>query len=200
MAALVTLSLDPKAPLHQSHPPLTRHVVLIGMPGAGKSTMAPRVARAWNVDWVDLDAEIERRAGQTVADLFATRGEVAFRAMESALTEELLVRPPMVWATGGGWVTAERALERALPLAHVIHLRVSVPEAARRLRLQGPVGAVRPLLAVPNLEARLGELWAQREALYGQAHDTVDTERVEMQQLTDFLAALVARALHLRVG
>lgn len=162
--------------------------------------MAPRVAHAWHLDWVDLDAEIERRAGHTVAALFATHGEGAFRALESALTQELLARPPMVWATGGGWVSAEHALERALAMAHVIHLRVSVPEAARRLRLQGPVGAVRPLLAMPNLEARLGELWVQREALYSRAHDTVDTEHVEIQQLTDFISALVARPLHLRVG
>lgn len=196
----MTPSHDPQAPRNASHPPLTRHVVLIGMPGAGKSTMAPRLAHAWNADWVDLDAEIERRAGHTVAALFATHGEGAFRAMESALTVEWLARPPMVWATGGGWVSAERALERALAMAHVIHLRVSVPEAARRLRLEGPVGAVRPLLAVPDLEARLGELWAQREPLYGRAHDTIDTENVDLQQLTDFLSALVARALHLRVG
>lgn len=196
----MTSSHDSEAPLTSSHPPLTHHVVLIGMPGAGKTTMAPRLARAWQVDWIDLDAEIERRAGHTVAALFATRGEGAFRAMESALTEELLARPPMVWATGGGWVSAELALERALAMAHVIQLRVSVPEAARRLRLQGPVGAVRPLLAMPDLEARLGELWVQREALYGRAHHTVDTEHVEIQQLTDFVSALVARPLHLRVG
>ncbi len=180
--------------------PLRRHVVLIGLPGAGKSTLGARLAHALHAQWVDLDAELEQRSGRSVAELFAEQGEPAFRAMECALTEELLARAPLVWSTGGGWVTAGDALTRALAVAHVVHLRVSVPEAARRLRGQGKAGAVRPLLAGENLESALGHIWERRSALYARAHQMVDVEDVDLQRLTDLLRASVARALDPRVG
>src|SRR5687767_1646822 len=140
------------------------HIVLIGLPGAGKSTIGRSVADRLGRPFLDFDTEIERREGLSVARIFAERGEPAFRTLEVALTRELVAAPPMVLAPGGGWVTNPGVIDLLRPPARIVHLRVSPTEAVRRL---SRARIVRPLLLGPDPQAVMHDLWDRRAGLYG---------------------------------
>ena len=149
------------------------------MMGSGKSAVAPLLAARLRWAWLDLDGEVERRTGKTVAALFAERGEAGFRRAEAAALAEAAVRPRVVVATGGGVFLdpANRALARAA--GRVLYLRAT-PEALAA-RLAGDT--TRPLLldaegqplAPEALTARLASLLRAREAAYYDADATVET-------------------------
>lgn len=126
-------------------------IVLIGFMGSGKSTVGPRLAGMLGWDFADLDALVEAEAGCPVAEVFAARGEEAFRALESACLRGLAGRGRVVIATGGGapMRTANRWFFRDAGTA-VIHLHVSLDEALARTRGD----ASRPLLAKGSDEVR----------------------------------------------
>lgn len=163
------------------------HIVLVGLPGAGKSTVGRTVAKRLHRPFLDFDAEIERREGQSVARLFAGLGEPAFRALEVALTRELAAAPPMVLAPGGGWVTSPGVMELIRPPARIVHLRVSPAEALRRL---SRARVVRPLLQGENPVARLQRLWENRAHLYALADLEIDVERVDSQRVISSIVEL----------
>jgi shikimate kinase len=148
-------------------------MVLIGLPGAGKSTVAPILADLLGWRAVDLDDEIVRATGLTVAELFQRDGESAFRAMEARLTVELSSRAYLVVAPGGGWAAQPGSLEMLPAGTASVWLRVTPEEAIRRLR-GSPVR--RPLLAGPDPLAALSELAAQRNERYALADFTVDVD------------------------
>lgn len=166
-----------------------RHLVLLGLPGAGKSTVGPLVARALGRGFVDLDHEIERRDGRSVAMIFAALGEGAFRALESEMTAELLAkgRPPIVLAPGGGWV--EDPAHRALlgSVATAVYLRVSPAVAVARM---GPATEVRPLLAGGDAERKLVEVLARREAMYVLSQHTVSVDSMTPSEVASSIVAL----------
>ncbi|AMW05435.1 shikimate kinase [Gemmatimonas phototrophica] len=163
------------------------HLVLVGLPGAGKSTMGRAVAKRLGRPFLDFDTEIELRTGRSVARFFAEQGEAAFRALEVALTRELAAAPPMVLAPGGGWVTNAGVIELLRPPGRIVHLRVS-PEAAMRRISRSRI--VRPLLQQADPEAKMRSLWEARAALYNRADYVVDVETLTTQQVTDSLVAL----------
>jgi shikimate kinase/3-dehydroquinate synthase len=126
-------------------------IVLVGFMGAGKTTVGRMLAEALGTEFVDADAEIESRAGLAVSDIFSSRGEQEFRAMERAVVGDLLARGPGVIAVGGGALqdpTTRDAL-RARPDTTVVYLEVDHDEAMRRVG--GDPG--RPLLAHPDVES-----------------------------------------------
>jgi len=164
----------------QGGPP---HLVLVGLPGSGKSTVGPLLAEALRASFMDIDQEIERREGLTVGQIFEQRGETSFRAMERELTRELAARPGMVVSAGGGWMADEANVALLRPTARIIHLAVSVPTALSRL---GPEINRRPLLAGPAAEARLESLAAARMPLYSRADAIIDTESITPQQVVIF--------------
>ncbi|MDP8910435.1 MAG: bifunctional shikimate kinase/3-dehydroquinate synthase [Actinomycetota bacterium] len=133
--------------------------MIVGFMGAGKTTVGEEVAARLGRPFVDLDHEIELRAGVSIAELFATRGEAAFRALEEATAIEVLGRPtPSVVALGGGAPTSH-AIRRELAIsANTVLLEVDVDEAWRRVR-----GSGRPL-ALDERSFRV--LFAQRRAVY----------------------------------
>lgn len=163
------------------------HIVLVGLPGAGKTTVGRAVAKALGRPFLDFDIEIGNREGMSVARLFAERGEPAFRALELELTRELAAAPPMVLSPGGGWVTNAGVIEMLRPPGILIHLRVSPAEALRRIS-RSPV--VRPLLAEADPSVRMQALWDARAGLYARADVVIDVEVVEMQHVTDSIVAL----------
>jgi len=163
------------------------HLVLVGLPGSGKSTVGRAVAKRLSRPFLDFDAEIERREGISVARIFAEKGEVAFRGLEYSLTQELAAAPPMVLAPGGGWVTIPGAMALLRPPGRIIHLQISPKEALRRLTRSR---IVRPLLTQADPALAMQSLWDRRSGLYMLADVTVNVEAVDSQRLIDSVVAL----------
>lgn len=136
-------------------------IVLVGAPGAGKSTVGRALAARLGLPFRDVDAVIEERATKSVAEIFADEGEPAFRTQEEAVTAELL-RLPGVLALGGGAVLSG-ATRAALAGRQVVWLQVSAGEAAKRVGLT----EARPLL-LGNVRGRLVQLLAARTPLYAE--------------------------------
>jgi shikimate kinase len=157
-----------------------RHLVLIGMMGVGKSSVGRRVALRLGRQFLDTDRLVEEEAGCTVAEIFASEGEPAFRALENAAVRRALDSDPFaVIAFGGGAVLepANRGLARELAL--VVWLQAPVRDLARRVsaaQLRSG-GTARPLLSAGRSpEQVLGELARQREEAYrATAHVLVET-------------------------
>jgi shikimate kinase len=156
------------------------HVVLVGMPGAGKSSVGRRLAKRLDRPFVDADDELVRRSGRSVRDWFAGEGETAFRAAESALLADLLAAPgASVVAAGGGVVLAEgnRAL-LADDRATVVWLRAGVPYLLSRVLQKQDH---RPLLD-EDPEAALTRLHEARTSLYAEVADhVIDVEPIREQ-------------------
>lgn len=167
------------------------HLVLLGLPGAGKSTVGPLVARALQREFVDLDEEIERREGRSIVAIFAEHGEPAFRALERRLTAELLApsSPPVVLAPGGGWVEDPTNREWLSRGAVAVYIRVSPAVALARM---GPATATRPLLARGDASQKLAAILARRETLYMQSQYTVSTEMMTPSEVASSIVALAS--------
>ena len=164
-----------------------KHLVLVGLPGSGKTTLGRAVAAQLSLPFLDFDEEIERRTGLSPAPFFREHGEAAFRAQELALSRELGARHTIVVAPGGGWITQEAAREALRPYAVLVYLKVSPAVAAVRL---GPDAHKRPLLAAGDPVTVLGRLLAEREPLYATADHVVNTEIVDIKGLTKQIASL----------
>ena len=138
------------------------NIALVGLMGAGKTTVGRCLAARLQHHFLDCDAEIERRAGRSVLELFERRGEPFFRRLEAEVLAALAVRRGAVLATGGGIVLA--AANRAVlkRCGAVVYLRVSLDHAL--CRVGG--SASRPLLSDGDPGATLGRLLAEREPLY----------------------------------
>lgn len=163
--------------------PAPPHLVLVGLPGSGKSTVGPLLAEALGARFVDIDHEIERSERMSVSDIFSTRGEAAFRVLEAAMTRKLAAEPPHVISAGGGWMVDEANVSALRPPARIIHLKVSVRTAITRL---GPEIRRRPLLAGPAVDDRFRHLAAARLPLYSRADAEIDTETLTPQQVVTF--------------
>jgi len=163
------------------------HVVLVGLPGSGKTSVGRTLATRLDRPFLDFDEEIERRERHPVSRIFADRGERYFRALEWRLTEEMRAAGGgMVLAPGGGWITVPRVVELLRPPAAVIYLAVQPATALERM---GPHRGLRPLLSSPAPLVALSRLREDRGALYEAAADlVVDTEQLDLQGVTEQIA------------
>jgi shikimate kinase/3-dehydroquinate synthase len=172
----------------------TRPVVLSGFMATGKSTVGPRLAARLGMELVDTDAEIERETGRSVAELWRTEGEAAFRRREVAIVERLLggERPtPRVIAFGGGTVTSRRARHLAAERAIVITLTASPTTIVERV---GDAVRNRPNLMVGgDPVARARELLEERADAYAEAHASLATDATEPDAIVDAICAVVER-------
>lgn len=167
-----------------------RTIALSGFMAAGKSTIGPLVAERTGLPFVDTDAELARRAGRSVADLFRAEGEVSFRAQERALVTELLADGvPRVLALGGGTVTMRDLRHRLLDEGLVVTLTAEPEETVRRA---GDLRQ-RPNLTSANPHARAAELLASRADAYAECHLTLATDGVDPEALADAVANLARR-------
>ena len=146
-----------------------RSVFLIGMMGAGKTTIGRLLAQAVGFEFIDADRELESRSGVLIPTIFSVEGEDGFRRREAVLLDELTQRPGIVLATGGGAVLSEDTRRRLKERGLVLYLRASGEEIHRRTRND----RARPLLQTANPRARIDELLAQREPLYEATADIV---------------------------
>jgi shikimate kinase len=169
----------------------TPHVVLVGLPGSGKTSVGRALAARLGRPFLDFDEEIERREGQPISRIFTERGEGYFRTLERRLTEEMRgAGGGMVLAPGGGWVTIPRVVELLRPPAAVIYLAA---QPATLLRRMGPRRDLRPLLAAPDPVGALNRLLADRGGLYEAASDlVVDTEQLDLQGVTERVATWIS--------
>lgn len=153
------------------------NLFLVGLPGAGKSTLGRMLARRLGLPFVDADAELERRLGVTIPMIFEIEGEAVFRDREETTLAELVARTGIVLATGGGVVIRPRNRERLKANGTVLYLHAEPATLRERTRRSRH----RPLLNAADPLARLVDLYAQRDALYREVADRViesDRERV----------------------
>lgn len=160
-------------------------VILVGMPGCGKSTVGRHVARLLGLRFVDSDQELERQLGTSIRLFFEQHGEDSFRDAEQQVIAQLLTQGPVVLATGGGAVL--RAATRQAfrdSVCRVVYLRASPEELARRLRHD----TQRPLLQGRDPLKTLRGLFEVRDPLYREVADyVVDTGRTSVHTLSSLL-------------
>jgi shikimate kinase len=161
-----------------------RTLVLVGPMGAGKSSVGRLLAMRWRVPFVDVDAEIERRSGMRITEIFERDGEGAFRALERDTLADLLAGPRCVLATGGGAVLDPLNRRRMREHGRVVYLHVGVDVQLRRL--EGD--RTRPLLAAPDRAAVLHAMAVERTPLYDEvAHFTINTDGFDTHSLAAFI-------------
>ena len=163
-------------------PPGATLICLVGMMGAGKTTVGRRLARRLGWSFVDADRELEARLGVPVATIFELEGEAGFRQRESELIDELTRRSATVLATGGGAVIDPVNRAALHERGQVIYLRASVGDLWQRLRRD----TTRPLLRTEDPRARVEALVGLRDPLYREcAHLVVDTGRQPVERVVD---------------
>ncbi|MDD4888099.1 MAG: shikimate kinase [Thiomonas sp.] len=149
-------------------------IFLVGLMGAGKTTVGRTLAQRVGFQFIDSDHEIEREQGCTVAALFSRVGEAGFRELEARMIDALTQRDRMVLATGGGAVLRAENRKALHERGTVVYLRASPDDLAHRLRHDRS----RPLLQQGDARAKLHELFRVRDPLYREtAHFIIDTGR-----------------------
>jgi shikimate kinase len=168
-----------------------RAIVLVGMMGAGKSSIGRRLAQRLNIPFVDADGEIEIAAGMSIEDIFATRGEPEFRAGEARVIARLLEGGTQVIATGGGaFMNADtRAAINAKGIS--VWLKADLDVLMRRIKRRND----RPLLKIDDPEAKLRELIDLRYPTYALADLTVQSRDVVHEKIVDEMVGVLARHL-----
>jgi shikimate kinase len=167
-----------------------RSIVLVGMMGAGKSSIGRRLASELGLPFVDADGEIEAAAGMTISEIFETHGEPYFRSGEARVIARLLEGGPQVLASGGGaFINPQtRALIRARGIS--VWLKADLDVLMRRIRRRSD----RPLLKTDDPERTLQRLIEERYPIYAEADVTVYSRDVSHESIVaDIVAALTDR-------
>ena len=167
--------------------PTKPHTILVGLPGAGKSTVGRAVAERLNRSFLDFDREIERRELQSISEIFASKGEPHFRTLELQLTEELREVGNMILSPGGGWVANPDVVRMLRPPGQLVYLKVRPETALNRL---GSRRMTRPLLTRPDPVGELKKLLIQRHAAYESADHVIDTELFDSQRVIHQVAEI----------
>ena len=158
-----------------------RCVVLIGMMGAGKSTIGRRMAARLRLPFLDADTEIETAAGMSIPDIFEAHGEPHFRDGEARVIARLLDGGPAVIATGGGAFMREETRNRVRDKAVSIWLKADADVIMKRVRRRSD----RPLLQNADPEGTVSRLLGEREPVYGTADITILSRDVPHDRIVD---------------
>lgn len=171
------------------------NIVLIGLPGSGKTSAGQYVARLFSWPFIDSDAEIEVAVGMSIKDYFSKAGERAFRDKETVVLKELTARQgPYILSTGGGAVLREKNRKLLRAAGFVIYLYATPDMLYRRLKWD----TQRPLLQVVNPRAKIQSLFDERDALYrATAHYVVESSKDSLssqaKMIIDLLKYSVSR-------
>ena len=159
----------------------TRSVVLVGMMGAGKSTIGRRLSARLGLPFLDADTEIEAAAGMSIPDIFESHGEPHFRDGEARVIARLLDGGPVVLATGGGAFMREETRSRIRSRAVSIWLKADADVIMRRVKRR----ADRPLLQTADPAATVGRLIEEREPVYQHADLTIWSRDVPHEKILE---------------
>jgi shikimate kinase len=159
----------------------SRLIVLVGMMGAGKSTIGRRLAARLRLPFVDADVEIEAAAGMTIPEIFEMHGEPHFRDGEARVIARLLESGPGVLATGGGSFMREETRQRIHDKAVSIWLKADADIIMRRVRRR----ADRPLLHTADPAATVTRLMTEREPIYQHADITIGSRDVPHEKIVE---------------
>lgn len=168
-----------------------RAIVLVGMPGSGKSSIGRRLAQWLGLPFADADAEIEQAAGMSIIDIFASRGEAEFRAGEARVIARLIDERPQVIATGGGaFMNPDtRALIGARAVS--VWLQAEIPVLLRRVKRKSD----RPLLQTADPEATLRRLLGDRESTYAEADIVIPSHEGPHEAVVEAIVAALDHRL-----
>lgn len=174
-------------------PSVPENIFLVGLMGAGKTSVGRALARRLHKTFFDTDQEIERATGVRIPLIFEIEGEAGFRARESRMLAELTRRRNIVLATGGGAVLTEDNRRLLVQHGTVVYLRAAVEDLWRRTRHDRN----RPLLQVDDPREKLRELIVHRDPLYAEVADVVvDTGAQSVGVLAHKLELLLAQLPH----
>lgn len=169
----------------------TRSIVLVGMMGAGKSSVGKRLAKRLALPFADADIEIEQAAGMTVPEIFATHGEPAFRDGEKRVIARLLETGPMVLATGGGAFMNGETRTKITRHGISVWLKADLDVLMRRVRRRDD----RPLLKTADPEGTLARLIDLRYPVYADADVTVVSHDVPQDAMVEEVIDALVRHL-----
>ena len=158
------------------------NIILVGLPGAGKTTTGRAVAKQLHWPFVDFDTEIEHREHASVASIFAEKGEAYFRGLEQSLSDEMAACNGTVISAGGGWITNRTSVALLRGTGRIVYLRVGPEGAIGRLT---NARVRRPLLEVPDPLLTLNQIFEARRRLYEEADLTIDTEVLERKEVIE---------------
>ncbi|MBK8009072.1 MAG: shikimate kinase [Rhizobiales bacterium] len=168
-----------------------RSVVLVGMPGSGKSSIGRRLGQRLGLDFADADAEIERAANMSIPELFQTKGEAEFRKGEQKVIARLLESGPRVIATGGGAFMNADTRARIKEKGVSIWLKADVETLFKRVKRKSN----RPLLQNADPEGTLRNLLAAREPTYAEADLTITSCEVPHENVVEDIVTLLDTSL-----
>lgn len=165
---------------------MKRHILLIGLPGSGKTTIGRMVAERLGTNFIDSDLVIVRKMQMPIARVFAVHGELKFRELEREAMEQALGGPPSVLAPGGGWAAQPGHLETARQSSFVVYLKTLPSIAAKRAES----GDARPVLADEDPLEQMRNLLKQREPFYSKADAEVKNETRTPESAADEIVVL----------
>ncbi len=168
---------------------MPRHIVLVGLPGSGKSTVGCLVAEGLPAPLIDIDGLLVREMGMPVSQIFGMVGEARFRAMERDAVNAAQGGEPGVIVPGGGWAARPGQLEAAMTQSLVVYLRCLPGTAARRSQQ----GEIRPLLGGVDPVQRMRTLLEERDPFYLLAHHQVQAEHATPEAVA---AEIIGLARH----
>ncbi len=165
---------------------MRRHIVLVGLPGSGKSTVGRLVAEALGADVIDIDNLLVRSLGMPVSQIFGMVGESRFREMEREAVKTAQARDPCIIVPGGGWAAQPGQLEEASGRSLVIYLQCRPDTAVKRTEQ----GEARPLLAGADPLQRMRLLLQEREPFYLKADQHVPGDNPSVEVVVRQVAEL----------
>lgn len=164
-------------------------ICLVGLRGAGKSTLGARVADAWRVPFVELNTEMENDAGMPIGELIAMFGQDGYRRLEAETLNRIIGEyPRAVVAVAGGIVANGDTFQTVLSRFHTIWLKASSGEHMDRVRAQGDR---RPMDGNPNAMIQLRQILKERESLYAQADYALDTSGKSVEHSQSDLSKII---------
>ena len=198
--APVSVQQEVQSLLAPQNPAMMRagRICLIGLRGAGKSTLGKMAGEALNIPFVELNKDIEEAADMPLAEVMAFYGEAGYRKMEAEALERISARhDQVILAVAGGIVTEEKTYARLCERYHTVWIRTSSAEHMQRVRAQGDH---RPMRGNPAAMAHLRELLKARTPLYAKAEAQVNTANRAVRSSLNDLLAVIAKQRFLETG